>query len=170
MPRKILVSKEEIIFHTKDCGEWVEVPLYNTHQVIIGYTKIDKDIWEELYKGKPLNKSNYGYARYKGDFIHYHIIGKPQDRLTFIDHISRDRLDNRRRNLRFVSPQVNSHNSIAYGGGYGKGKMRGVVYVKGRKTSPWRVSIFDDRYKGRVKTKYFRTLEEAQTYRKKFPL
>lgn len=170
MPRKILISEQEIIENTKDYGDWVEAPLYNTYQEIVGYTKIDKDIWEEKYKGRPLNKSNYGYARYKSDFVHYNIIGKPKNRWIFIDHINRNRLDNRRANLRFVEPQGNSRNSANFGGGYGRAGMRGVVYVKGRKTSPWRVSIFENRYKGKSKTKYFKTLKEAQEYRKQFSL
>lgn len=170
MPRKISVTKENIIKNTKIRKGWVEVPLYNSAQEIVAYTKVDLDIWEEKYKGLPLNMSNYGYARYKSDFVHYNIIGKPDSRWIFIDHINRNRLDNRRCNLRFVEPKENCRNSATYGGGYGKSGMRGVVYVKGRKTSPWRVSIFENRYKGKCHAKYFKTLEEARAYRMKFPL
>ena len=159
-------TSEQILAQTIKHDGWVEAPLYNYRYEIVGYTKIDTDVWEQKYAGVRLNKSNYGYARYKSDFVHYNIIGKPTDRWVFIDHINRDRLDNRRSNLRFVDPKENSHNSATYGGGYGRSGVRGVVYVKGRKTSPWRVSIFEERYKGRSKTKYFKTLEEAKAYAK----
>lgn len=165
------VNKDRIINDTILNGNIVKAPLYDMRHNLVGYTILDKDIYEKKFIGIKFNKSNYGYARFGSDFVHYHIIGKPKDRWTFIDHINRDRLDNRRENLRFVTPEENCHNSKTFGGGYGKGAMRGVCFVKGRKTSPWRVTIWlEDRCGGKRHTKYFRTVEEARKYREKFPL
>lgn len=165
------VDKKRIISDTIIHKEYVEAPLYNYRHELVALTKIDRDIWESKFKWVKMNRSNYGYARFGNDFVHYHIIGKPKDRWTFIDHINRDRLDNRRENLRFVTPEENCHNSKTFGGGYGKGGMRGVCFVKGRKTSPWRVTIWlENRCGGKRHTRYFRTVEEAREYREKFPL
>lgn len=165
------VNQDRILHDTIIDGDIVKAPLYNIKHELIDYTILDKDIYYEKFLGVKFNKSNYGYARFGNDFVHYHIIGKPKDRWTFIDHINRDRLDNRKENLRFVTPEGNTHNSSFFGGGYGKSEMRGVCYVKGRKTSPWRVTIWlEKRCGGKRHTRYFKTLEEAREYREKFPL
>lgn len=164
------ITKERILSETIRYDGYVEAPLYNYKYERIGYTKIDTDIWENKYKGERLNLSNGGYARYKSDFVHYRVIGKPKDRFVFIDHINRDKLDNRRLNLRFVTPKENVWNSSVIGGGYGRSGIRGVCFVKGRNTSPWRVTIWlEKRCGGKRHTKYFRTLEEAKEYRRQFP-
>ena len=165
------ITRERILSETIIHDSFVEAPLHNYIYELVGFTKIDKDIWERFYKGERLNLSNGGYARYKSDFVHYRVIGKPKNRWIFIDHINRDRLDNRRANLRFVTPKENVWNSSTLGGGYGSGGMRGVCYVKGRNTSPWRVTIWlEKRCGGKRHTKYFKTLEEAKEYRRRFPL
>ncbi len=165
------VDKERIIHDTIIDGDIVKAPLYDRRHNLVGYTIIDRDVYEDKFIGTKFNKSNHGYARFGKEFLHYNIIGKPTNRWTFIDHINRDRLDNRKNNLRFVTPEENCHNSKTFGGGYGKGKMRGVCFVKGRKTSPWKVVIWlDKRSGGKCHTKYFRTAEEAREYRKTFPL
>lgn len=168
------ISRERVLEETIVHDNYVEAPLHNYKYELVGYTKIDKDVWEDNYKGKRLNKSNYGYARYKSDFVHYRIIGKPKDRWTFIDHINRDRLDNRRSNLRFVTPKENCRNSKNFGGGYGLSGMRGICYMKkddAHRGKPWKVTIWlEKRCGGKSHVKYFKTLEEAKEYRKKFPL
>lgn len=162
------ITRERILSETIIHGSFVEAPLHNYKYELVGFTKIDKDVWERLYKGERLNLSNYGYARYKSDFVHYNIIGKPKDRWTFIDHVNRDRLDNRRANLRFVTPKENSANSARFAGGYGISGEKDIVFVKGRKTSPWRYTQYPDgRGSGKKRiTKYFRTLDDAISYKR----
>lgn len=46
--------------------------------------------------------------------MHHFIMGKPKTGLE-VDHINRNRLDNRRQNLRFVPRGVNAHNTAPIG-------------------------------------------------------
>ena len=166
------VCRDDIIKATIDCRNYVKCPVYNKMHEIIDYCILDKDIWGKKFKGILMNKSNYGYARARKTFVHYEIIGKPKDRWTFIDHINRDRLDNRRNNLRFVTPTENFYNCKNYGGGYGASGMQGIVFVKGRPNncSPWRVVLPEGfTTKEGHKMKYFSTLEEAKKFRAQFP-
>lgn len=165
------ITRERILEETIIHDDYVEAPLHNYKYELVAYTKIDKDIWENLYKGERLNLSNHGYARFKSDFVHQNIIGKPDSRWIFIDHINRDRLDNRRHNLRFVTPRGNAANSASADGGDGVSGEKDICYVKGRKSSPWRYTRFPDgRYRGaKKKTKYFATLEEAIAFKRDNP-
>lgn len=165
------ITKERILEETIFYDDYVEAPLHNYKYELIGYTKIDRDIWEKFYAGERLNLSSYGYARFKSNFVHHNVIGKPESRWIFVDHINRDRLDNRRCNLRFVTPQGNAANSIKIEGGGGISGEKDICYVKDRKTSPWRYTRFPDgRYRNaKKKTKYFRTLEEAVAFKRNNP-
>lgn len=165
------ITRERILEETIIHDDYVEAPLHNYKYELVAYTKIDIDVWEKLYKGERLNLSNHGYARFKSDFVHYNVIGKPDSRWIFIDHINRDRLDNRRRNLRFVTPRGNAANSANTEGGDGVSGEKDICYVKGRKTSPWRYTRFPDgRHRGaKKKTKYFKTLEDAIAFKRNNP-
>ena len=163
------ITKEHILEETIDHGDWVEAPLHNYKYELIGYTKLDKDIWEKHYMGERLNLHINGYARFKSDFIHYAVIGgRPNDRWVFIDHINRDRLDNRRSNLRFVTPKENSNNSANTIGGDGVSGEKDITFVKGRNKSPWRYTMFPNgRGKGeKIHTKYFSSLEDAIAFKR----
>jgi hypothetical protein len=73
-----------------------------------------------------------------------------------IDHINRDRADNRLANLRVASREQNTWNSLAHrdnGSGF-----KGVTYV-GYRNKPWQARIY---FKGKGKTLgYFATAKEA---------
>jgi len=81
-------------------------------------TKVDKQDSHLLSSGSVLVNKKTGYAyrcRYvKGKrihtLLHHDIIGKPAKGYE-VDHINRDRLDNRRKNLRFVTSAQNKANS-----------------------------------------------------------
>ena len=81
------ITRERILEETIVHDDYVEAPLHNYKYELVAYTKIDIDVWEKLYKGERLNLSNHGYARFKSDFVHYNVIGKPDSRWIFIDHI-----------------------------------------------------------------------------------
>lgn len=130
------------------------------------YLCYDKWTGELLWADKPNKKiiigsvagsvSDDGYIRLKFNKVRYlaHRIawylhyGKWPE--GFIDHINRDRGDNRIENLREVSKRVNSQNQESYN--------RGAHFVKSR--NKWRSRICVN---GKEKTLgYFRTEQEAQ--------
>ena len=77
-----------------------------------------------------------------------------------MDHINRDKLDNRKMNLRLCSPTENSRNiSIA------KNNKSGVTGVEKMSNGKWRARIMVDR-KG-IHLGSFKTLEEAKEARMK---
>lgn len=103
---------------------------------------VDKDVWDK-YK----NHSWYLGARHNGDtgyaqtkiagkhvYLHRLIMGTPLGKHT--DHINGDKLDNRRKNLRVVSPSKNalSHNTYPNKNGY-----RGITFH--HKTKKWIAQI-----------------------------
>ena len=74
--------------------------------------------------------------------LHQFLIGKKQGKI--IDHINRNKLDNRRKNLRFVTHQQNQRNR----------SVKGICWDKSR--NKWLASIklnYKDIYLGRFKYK-----------------
>lgn len=64
--------------------------------------------------------------------MHRQVLGLPAGDRRHVDHINRDRLDNRRENLRFSNAAENRQNQSARGAA---SKFRGVIWDKG--TSKW---------------------------------
>lgn len=90
-------------------------------------------------------------------YLHRELLGLPRicDGVV-ADHINRDRLDNRRANLRIATPTQNGQNIPVRGG---TSKHRGVSFNKAARSRPWRVQM---RINGNKHTiGYFRTEEEA---------
>lgn len=85
--------------------------------------------------------------------VHKIIAGKPPRGLE-TDHINRNKLDNRRSNLRFVTHADNLRNR----NGWSKSKLKGAYFLKGR-TKPWKSEI---RIAGKkYALGYFETAEQA---------
>lgn len=67
-------------------------------------SKVDQYQWSKSTKG-------YGQARVNGKLVllHHYLLGKPPEGMV-TDHINRNKLDNRKGNLRFVTQKVNMNN------------------------------------------------------------
>lgn len=136
-------------------GDIAKIPLSNGDYTIVDkeYSYLDKYQWSIAG----------GYAMAKIDnkrtALHWVIIGKPEYPLV-TDHVNRDRLDNRKSNLRHVTRRVNNQNlgpRETNEAGYG-----GITKVKANDT--WMVQV------GKVngKSKHigiYKTLEEALSAR-----
>ena len=73
----------------------------------------------------------YLQTSYNGRKISLHILLLGTKENQFIDHINRDKLDNRRENLRFVSRSINSTNAGIRSDKTQMGLPRGVNYSEG---------------------------------------
>ena len=144
--------------------DYAEVILFDKHGNEIGVVKIDIEDIPKVRKYK-WNMGTGGYARniIHNITMHRLIVGDGQENYV-VDHINRDRLDNRKSNLRFVDLSVN---------GFNKGKQSnntsghvGVSWDKRR--CKWEAHI---KLNGRKKfLGYFEELQEAIDTREKAEL
>lgn len=121
------------------------------------YALVDNEDYLELSKYKW--QYNKGYAKrgvFNGtnmsDVFMHRVINNTPDGMD-TDHINRDRLDNRKENLRSCTRKVNSYNA-----GHQKNNRLGVkgVHMRGKRFR----AVIGDNYK-RIHLGYFDTIEEA---------
>src|SRR5699024_4388440 len=143
---------KNVIVYRDDC---IEIHLKDGR---IGYFDLeDKELVEKTYWG--LDVLGYAHGKINGRLarFHRHLLNFPEE---IVDHINRDKLDNRKMNLRLCSPTENSRNiSIA------KNNKSGVTGVEKMSNGKWRARIMVDR-KG-IHLGSFKTLEEAKDARMK---
>lgn len=107
-----------------------------------GYALIDvSDIWVDKYKWcLPSSKFRNDYPTTnidgKSQALHRLLMGK-QESGVVIDHINRDKLDNRRKNLRLVTPIENSRNRTPIKSS--RSGVNGVIKL----SHGWRAQIWD---------------------------
>ena len=127
----------------------------------IGYFDLeDKELVEKTYWG--LDVLGYAHGKINGKLarFHRHLLNFPEE---IVDHINRDKLDNRKINLRLCSPTENSRNiSIA------KNNKSGVTGVDKISNGKWRARIMVDRKE--IHLGIYENLEEAANVRLKAEL
>lgn len=154
--KRTMFDPNEIIEHE----EYAEIILYNRNNEERARAIIDL---EDICLVKDL-KWNYaiGYAYNHKNKIHLHnfILNRTPDKKATVDHINRNRLDNRKSNLRIVDYKLN---------GFNKGKQSnntsgyvGVSWDKAKKK--WEAHIKVNRKKKFLG--YFDDIENAVTTRK----
>lgn len=89
-----------------------------------------------------------------------HYIPNP-DNKPFIDHINRDRKDNRLENLRWVTALENGQNQSLY-----LNNTSGIKNIRYREDK--KRYIYEKRINYRTHRKHFKTLEEAIAYKKDY--
>jgi hypothetical protein len=145
----------------------IHVPLFNRAEEQIGEAIVDSEDWD-LVKNHDWYLHS-GYARtqrdYIGHFMHRLIMGEPPNLGLEVDHINRNKLDNRKSNLRWVTRSMNNANrKVLSNTGY-----RGITYNSssgnGRRLKCYMVSIKLGSLK---KSESFYTLEEAIAVRKQW--
>jgi hypothetical protein len=103
---KYVKNREKLFIH-----------VYSRQGVYKGKACTDADMYEyvKIYKWYFCATSGYAKATINGELVHLHtfIIGKKEGYVA--DHINRDRLDNRRVNLRFVTRRENNVNRVGVG-------------------------------------------------------
>lgn len=142
-------------------SDYAEVIIRNRKGDIIAAAIIDIDMVELISQYK-WNLSG-GYARTMidghGVFMHKVIMNDIDNKFT-IDHINRNRLDNRKNNLRYATIQENSFNQSIY-----KNNTSGVASVRYNKNkNKWEADI--QIHRKRIYLGAFKTKEEAIEARK----
>jgi hypothetical protein len=125
-------------------GDYTKLLVYSKQGVLKGVILVDNSDLEKV-KDYKWYISTGGYAftvvkdgdKWKTTQLHRFLIHAPDN--IEVDHINRNRLDNRRRNLRLVSRLQNCHNL----------NPAGVKTIKGRKASSKYRGVAWDKSKGK---------------------
>lgn len=101
--------------------------VYNTNNV--AHEALLDDDWEYA-KNDRFTINSDGYLKYKGILVHQKVM--KSDPYQTVDHINKNKLDNRKKNLRFATGSENSHNRTKKENA--KSKWKGVHPDNGRYT------------------------------------
>lgn len=123
-------DENEIVFH----DEYAEIVLYNKENLECARSIIDLGYVDKLKQYKWSLRGD-GYCVNKIGLLHRVIMDCPEDML--IDHISRDKLDNRKSNLRICTKQQNNINKGIIS--KNTSGTTGVIWDKSR--NKWRSQI-----------------------------
>lgn len=140
-----------------DCGDYAEIVLCNKQCEEVARAIIDVE-YIDIVKDYKWSYS-YGYVRNNQvGLLHRFIMNPPDDMV--IDHINRDRLDNRRHNLRICTIEQNNKNCSKR-----SNNTSGIIGVNWEKRrNKWRAEISingKNKFLG-----YYTTLEEAAEARR----
>lgn len=147
-------------------SEWLDRKIWNYYEIdgdnlyLYYWDQVNKKVYIGLLDREnvkfiesnywTLSQSGYFHSRTNGkiEYLHQKVLGLEREapREEVVDHINHNRIDNRKENLRLVSPRVNSLNV----------NTRNTYYDKERKKWRGRVSC-----RGKEYREYFDTEEEA---------
>ena len=127
-------DKNEIIYE----DTFAKIELYDKEGNVVGYTKIDLEDVECVNQYKlHLTGDGYCAACKKREKIRLHRLLLDAKDGDIVDHANRDKLDNRKQNLRIATPSENTQNSKM--SKHNKSGFIGVWWDKDRKK--WEVQI-----------------------------
>ena len=156
MKKRTVFTLNDIVIH----NDYAEIVLYDRYNNEKCRALIDLDDIDKVKKYKWGLENNYVSASINGKRVKLHrlIMNCPDDKL--IDHINRNRLDNRKSNLRITTHQQNNMNK-----GLTKSNTSGYTGIYWHKArNKWQVSIKVN-YKS-IFLGYYTDLEEAIKVRK----
>lgn len=121
-----------------------QIPLCDRNGNVRAYAKIDDEDYERIDKYTwHITKGHacrWIYPDQKAMYMHWDVLGGRPPAGLLTDHINQDKLDNRKANLRMVTPAQNSSNRV----GYGRGPYKGVYARKYRFKTSYETSITKD--------------------------
>ncbi|HBD95259.1 MAG TPA: hypothetical protein DC057_13920 [Spirochaetia bacterium] len=92
------------------CDDYAEIFLYNKNNIVIAKTLIDIEDVDKTIKFKWGFANGYVINVKNKMFMHGFIMNFSPNKKNVIDHINRNRLDNRKKNLRIGNYQINAIN------------------------------------------------------------
>lgn len=147
-----MIPREGTFNEYYDYGDYLGMLFRNKEGFLFAESLIDREDYEKVSKIKwHLNSNGYVRNKIKG-YLHQFLIGKEEGKVT--DHQDRNKLNNRKENLRIVTQSENMYNRDS----------KGVIWAKDR--NKWRtwITVEDKRkYIGQ-----FDNYNEAVLYRKNF--
>ena len=141
-------------------NDYAKISMYNKNHEIIVQAIIDIDDIPKISRYKWNISKGYVITKQGASHIKLHrlIMGDVLEDGKEIDHINRNKLDNRKSNLRVVTHSENMNNlGISSRNTSG---VKGIYYIKSK--NRYRVNYEN---KGFSRVKYFRTLEEAINFK-----
>jgi hypothetical protein len=135
------------------------IQLSNSDQVVWvdeeDYEELSKYNWYMDHKGYALRKLPRNGGPSRAVRMHREILGAKEGEI--VDHINRHKLDNRKSNLRIVTPSQSCMNQgLRKDNPHG---YRGVTFRKEKKSNPWRAWLTIEGR--RVELGHYNTAEEA---------
>lgn len=114
-----------------DCGNYYEICLYDKQHQEIARTLIDKDDLNKI-KGLKFHLDYYKYVTTRLNNreikLHQLVLGKKKG--FVVDHKNTNKLDNRKKNLRFATKSQNGMNRKAKGIDWDKNKQKWLARIK----------------------------------------
>ena len=105
--------------------DYAQISLYDRNGNYVNYTKIDLEDVNRCKKYKwGLRGTGYVRTTKVGDLHNFILNRDTSDHMIVCDHINRDKLDNRKCNLRIVNQTINNYNT-----GLRKNNTTGVIGV-----------------------------------------
>lgn len=126
-------------------GKTAKLELYNIKHEIVGHALIDTEDLDRVGKFKwSFRKDGYVWSSYLKMYLHHFILEiKPIKGKLVVDHVNRDKLDNRRENLRTCTHLQNCYNQDI--SGRNSSGYKGVTWDKDE--NMWRSQIWYDKRK-----------------------
>lgn len=136
--------------------DYAEMVLYDKQSNEVARVIIDLDDIDKVKQYKWTLSHGYAISSRHKLCLHRFVMGNPEDSII-VDHINRDRLDNRKCNLRFCNLQENnmnkgiqSNNSSGYPGvSYSKNKWRAYIGINGKQIHLGRYSTLEEAIEAR---------------------
>jgi hypothetical protein len=116
----------------------MELILRNNKKEEIGRGLVSDEDYENVKQYSWYYSNGYVQGRVNGKVIslHHFILGKPEKGYV-VDHINKNKLDNRRENLRFATLKLNAHNRDKVHKETAISQYIGIRYKKNRQSYSW---------------------------------
>jgi hypothetical protein len=132
MSKTVMLGDEQVRLGAFNADDSIcEIPLYARDGSVRAYTRVDPEDWFALARYRWCMCEGYAFSRRSGlGLMHRAIMGLQPGDHRLVDHKDRDRLNNRRNNLRVTDDVGNGQNTPPR---IGTSRYRGVHWNNSRR-------------------------------------